>query len=81
MAKIILEFDSIEEADLAREALDGGKWKHAMWTLDQRLRSTTKYGASISNSSKEATREEIDICSEVRDIIREILLSNNLDLE
>ena len=29
--KITLEFDSIEEQDDARVALDGYKWKMAMW--------------------------------------------------
>ena len=38
MGKIILEFDSIEEKDDARMALDGVKWKVAMWELDQLLR-------------------------------------------
>jgi hypothetical protein len=33
--KITLEFDSIEEQDDARVALDGYKWKLAMWDLDQ----------------------------------------------
>jgi hypothetical protein len=45
MGKIILEFDSIEEKDDARMALDGVKWKVAMWELDQLLRSVTKYGS------------------------------------
>ena len=40
--KITLEFDSIEEQDDARVALDGYKWKLAMWDLDQTLRRTTK---------------------------------------
>jgi hypothetical protein len=44
MGKIILEFDSQEEANDARTALDGHKWQHAMWELDQKLRQTTKYG-------------------------------------
>jgi hypothetical protein len=33
MGKIILEFDSIEEKDDARMALDGVKWKVAMWGI------------------------------------------------
>lgn len=43
MGKIILEFDSVEEQSDVRSALDGYKWKNAMWELDQLLRSTTKY--------------------------------------
>ncbi|NBU05916.1 MAG: hypothetical protein EBT39_06155 [Sphingobacteriia bacterium] len=79
--KIILEFDSVEEQDDARVALDGYKWKNAMWDLDQLLRSTTKYGTSISDKSKEATETERDIADQVRDAIREILTEYNLNLE
>ena len=53
MGKIILEFDSEEEKNDARVALDGYKWKIAMWDLDQLLRGTTKYGVSISDKSKD----------------------------
>ena len=81
MGKIILEFDSVEEQSDARVALDGYKWKIAMWELDQLLRSTSKYGVSISNKSKEATEVEQDIADKVRDAIREILNENNLNLE
>jgi len=79
--KIILEFDSVEEQDDARVALDGYKWKNAMWDLDQLLRRTTKYGTSISDKSKEATETERDIADQVRDAIREILTEYNLNLE
>jgi hypothetical protein len=81
MAKIILEFDALEDAQDARTALDGWKWKSAMWDLDQRLRSTTKYGASLVDPSKEATSEEVDVAHKVRDEIREILTSHGLNLE
>jgi len=79
--KIILEFDSVEEQDDARVALDGYKWKNAMWDLDQLLRATTKYGTSISDKSKEATEVERDIADKVRDAIREILNEYNLNLD
>ena len=78
MGKIILEFDSIEEQYDARVALDGSKWKLAMWDLDQKLRSATKYGV-IDN--KEATPEEQDMADKVREFIREILNDYNLNLE
>jgi hypothetical protein len=81
MAKIILEFDALEDAQDARTALDGWKWKSAMWDLDQKLRSTTKYGVSLVDPSKEATSEEIDVAHKVRDEIREILTSHGLNLE
>jgi hypothetical protein len=76
--KITLEFDSIEEQDDARVALDGYKWKLAMWDLDQLLRSTTKYG---SFERREATSEEQDMAQKLRDAIREILNEYNLNLD
>jgi hypothetical protein len=81
MGKIILEFDSVEEQSDARVALDGYKWKLAMWDLDQTLRSTTKHGASMFDKSKEATAAEQDMAYKVRDAIREILDEYNLNLE
>jgi hypothetical protein len=76
--KIILEFDSVEEQDDARVALDGYKWKNAMWDLDQLLRSATKHG---SFERREATSEEMDMADKIRDAIREILTEYNLNLE
>ena len=61
--KIILEFDSVEEQDDARVALDGYKWKNAMWELDQLLRSTTKYAVF---EKREATAAEQDMADKVR---------------
>ena len=76
--KITLEFDSIEEKDDARVALDGYKWKNAMWELDQLLRSATKYG---SFERREATSEEQDMAQKLRDAMRDILNEYNLILD
>ena len=78
MGKIILEFDSIEEQSDARVALDGYKWKIAMWDLDQLLRSAVKYG---SFENREATVAEQDMAYKVRDSIRDILNESNLNLD
>jgi hypothetical protein len=78
MGKIILEFDSIEEQDDARMALDGIKWKVAMWDLDQLLRSATKYGTF---DGREATGAEQDMAEALREYIRDILNESNLNLE
>ena len=78
MGKIILEFDSIEEQDDARMALDGIKWKVAMWELDQLLRSATKYGTF---DGREATGAEQDMAEALREHIRDILRESNLNLE
>ncbi len=81
MAKIILEFDALEDAQDARTALDGWKWKMAMWDLDQLLRSTTKHGVSLLDPKKEASSEEIEVAYKIRDEIREMLTSSGLNLE
>ena len=78
MGKIILEFNSEEESDDARTALDGYKWKAAMWELDQKLRSTTKYGQSVINTESEASGIEQDIAEKYREIIIEITQSHSI---
>lgn len=80
MGKIILEFDSFEESEDARVALDGYKWKLAMWDLDQKLRSTAKHGYRFYENT-EATGEERDLCDKLRQEIRNILEQYNLNLE
>lgn len=81
MGKIILEFDSVEEEENARTALDGYKWKLAMWDLDQALRSVTKYGASIINEDKQSSEEEFEMAEKMRERIREILGYYNIMFE
>jgi len=81
MGKIILEFDSVEEQDDVRAALDGYKWKLAMWDLDQLLRGTTKHGTSMLDKSKEATDEEFAVAEKIRNEIRNILNDYNLNLD
>lgn len=78
MGKIILEFNSEEESDDARTALDGAKWKAAMWELDQKLRSTTKYGQSVINTESNASEIEQDIAGIYREIITEITQSHGI---
>jgi hypothetical protein len=74
MSKIILEFDSIEEAQDARDAIDGWKWKHSIWELDQWLRGEVKYKEGLSE-------ETHDIYDKLREKIREILDDNGLNIE
>jgi hypothetical protein len=80
MGKIILEFDSLEEQGGARVALDGHRWKNAMWELDQKLRDTTKYAKSVIHESP-ASGIEQDIAEKYREMIRDILSEYNLSLE
>jgi len=79
--KITLEFDGIEEQEDARTALDGYKWKLAVWDIDQLLRSTTKYGKSIINHDAEASSEEFETADKLREEIRDILESYGLKLD
>jgi hypothetical protein len=72
MAKVILEFDAIEDQDDIQSALNGYKWKLAMWDLDQELRATTKYGKSHINNT-EACSVEDAVAERYRNMIREIL--------
>jgi hypothetical protein len=81
MGKIIMEFDSVEESQDAKVALDAMKWKMAMWDLDQSLRNVTKYNISITYRGKEASDEEIDVASKIREEIRDILTGYGLNLE
>lgn len=75
MSKVILEFDGIEEAEDARTALDGYKWKIAMWGLDQWLRSQTKYAPE---GQSEDTYQAFEKC---RDMLHEIVNDNNISLD
>ena len=81
MGKVNLEFDSVEESQDARVALDAMKWKMSMWDLDQKLRTVTKHGIKFSSNNQEATSEEIDFADKVREEIRDILNGYGLNLE
>jgi len=81
MSKIILEFDGVEEQDDARTALDGYKWKLAMWDLDELLRSTTKYDVSLLKHNEQASEAEYEVAEKLREEIRRILENYNLKLD
>jgi hypothetical protein len=81
MSKIILEFDGVEEQDDARTALDGYKWKLAMWDLDQSLRSTTKYDVSLLKRNEQASEAEYQIAEKLREEIRDILDSYQIQFD
>lgn len=73
--KATLEFDDEQEL---RDAINGWKWKNAMWQLDQVMREVTKHGY---HEGREATEEELDITDHWRKKIRELLNDDGLDLE
>lgn len=72
MGKIILEFDSNEEVEEARTALDANKWKIVAWDLDQYLRGKIKYCPDNEDPAAYET---------VREKLRDILEEYNLNLE
>jgi hypothetical protein len=80
MTKVTIEFDRVEEAEDLRNALDGWKYKHFIWELDQKLRSVHKYGAALEGNG-EATDAEMDVCYRLRDVIRKMLQEDNLTIE
>ena len=82
MAKVIFEFDSVEEQDDIQSALNGYKWKLAMYDLDQELRSTTKYGTShIKHDGSRVCEVEDAVAERYRTMIREILSGYGLILD
>jgi hypothetical protein len=81
MGKVTIEFDTVEEAQDIRDALDGYKWKLAVWDLDQKLRETTKHGVSLIGTKDGASDEEFNITDKLRNLIREILSDYNLKME
>jgi hypothetical protein len=80
MSKIILEFDSVEEASEAQDAINGWKWRLVVYDLDQKLRETTKYESSIIQDTT-ASPTEVAIAEEYRTILRSLLENYKLNLE
>lgn len=76
--KVTIEFDGDEEREDIRTALDGYKWKGAIWDLDQELRKITKYG---NIDQREATSDEMALAEILRLELRNILENYNLNLE
>jgi hypothetical protein len=74
--KATLHFDHDETEDL-QNAIDGWKWKHSVWDLDNEMRSVIKHGY-IGN--REATEQEIEAAEYWRKKLREFANENNLNL-
>ncbi len=71
MAKITLEFDSVEELEEAKYAIEGVKWYSVLTEVDQHLRNIVKYSGAHSE-------EEIAFAESIREKIREIAFDKNL---
>jgi hypothetical protein len=76
--KVTIEFDGNEEKEELRNALDGDKWKGAVFELDQELRKITKYGFV---GQREATEQERESADMLRQELRRVLEEWNLNLE
>ena len=76
--KVTIEYDGNEENEELRTALDGYKWKGAVWDLDQELRKITKY---VHIDQREATSEETALAEILRLELRRVLDEWNLNLD
>jgi len=72
--EVIIKFSDENAAEDAKTALDGWKWKHCVWEIDQELRNTLKYDENLPTDVAKAYES-------LRDKIREIVSDNNLTME
>lgn len=73
--KITIEYDNEQDAI---QALRAGNWSHAMWQLDQEIRSIVKHGY-IGN--REVTDCEIEVYNQCREMLREAMEDNNITFD
>jgi hypothetical protein len=73
MAKVTIEFDSIEDKDEMEMCLNGMKWYLLAWELDQYLRNRLKY----ENLSEDAYK----VLDETRAKLRELMRENGLTFD
>lgn len=73
MGKVTIEFDSVEEQDDIRDALDGFKWRMVAWELDEFLRTEMKYNEKL-------TQSDYEFAEKIREELRERISSYNLSL-
>jgi hypothetical protein len=73
--KAILEFD--DESELM-DAINGYKWRIAVWELDQDLRGIVKHGYF---GNREATDAEIEMADYCRTKLRQLISDDGLNLE
>lgn len=72
--KAVLEFDLPEEQSNFENAVDGWKWKHFAWQLDQHLRSNIKYNDKL-------TEEQHNVYADIRKHLYELLNEDGLILD
>jgi hypothetical protein len=67
MAKVTIEFDTIEDKDEMEMCLNGMKWYSLAWELDQYIRGRLKY----SELSEEVYKELSETREKLHEIMRE----------
>jgi len=70
MAKVTIEFDTVEDKDEMEMCLNGSKWYLVAWELDQHLRKKLKH----ENLSEETYNE----LEKTRNLIYELMCSNSI---
>lgn len=65
MAKVTIEFDSVEDAEELKITMNAVKWYSVVHELDQKLRSMYKY-------------ENLEYAHGVREILHEIMNQNEV---
>lgn len=73
--KIIIEYDNEQDAI---QALRAGNWSHAMWQLDQEIRSIVKHGYI---GHRQAHDLEIEAYNKCREMLREAMNDNDLTFD
>ena len=71
MAKVIFEFDKIEESDDIKDCLNGFKWRMLVTELDNYYRNIYKHSEN---------EDEVEIAEKVRNKIHELLNESELFL-
>ena len=69
MAKVTIEFDSVEDAEELKITMNAVKWYSVVHELDQQLRSMAKYEGF-----------EYEYASDVREMLHEIMNQNEVTL-
>jgi hypothetical protein len=74
MAKVILEFDPMDDREDMESAINGWKWKMLVWDLDQHLRKELKYNDKLIGEAYEAVEK-------IREALYELKNESGLTLD
>jgi hypothetical protein len=72
--KATLEYNLPDEQEEFQDAVNGAKWKHVAWVMDNELRALTKYAPDSMPDLEHETYEKI------RTTLHRILNENELHL-